>query len=101
MKLSSILFRQSVKLIKTGDVLQVSRNFSASAVNNMRFVQFQKKEGGPKQIGAQLSVEGDIFEISALDSTIPNCMVKFLALDGAIDKAKRLVGLFFYKDLYA
>lgn len=67
-----------------------SRYFSVSVAKNMRFVQFEKA-GGPKQIGAQLSPEGDIFEISALDSTIPNCMVKFLGHDGALDKAKRCV----------
>lgn len=55
----------------------------------MRFVQFERKPGGLKEIGAQLTEGGDVFQISALDSTIPNCMVKFLATEGAVDKAKR------------
>lgn len=60
----------------------------------MRFVQFVKKSGGPQHLGVQLSPEGDIFDISSVDSTIPNSLVKFLATGSEIvEKAKRLVEL--------
>ncbi|XP_017777216.1 PREDICTED: fumarylacetoacetate hydrolase domain-containing protein 2A isoform X2 [Nicrophorus vespilloides] len=57
----------------------------------MRFVQYQKN-GGPQHLGAQISPDGDIFDISAVDSSIPNSLVKFLAAgNGGIEKAKRIV----------
>lgn len=62
----------------------------------MRFVQFKHKTGGPQQLGAQLSIDGDIFDISAVDSSIPNSLVKFLAIgNGVLEKAKRW-DVFFY-----
>lgn len=58
----------------------------------MRFVQFQSKNGGPQHLGAQIAQDGDIFDISAVDSSIPNSLVKFLSTgNGVVEKAKRSV----------
>lgn len=54
------------------------RSFSVQTVRSMRFVQFRGKNGGPQHLGAQLAEGGDIFDISAVDSSIPNSLVKFL-----------------------
>ncbi|XP_065173534.1 fumarylacetoacetate hydrolase domain-containing protein 2 [Atheta coriaria] len=84
----------SVSLVKFAAQLQAqaTRSFSLSHGRNMRFVQFKGKNGGPQHLGAQLSAGGDIFDISAVDSTIPNSLVKFLkAGPSAIEKAKRIV----------
>ncbi|XP_018568234.1 fumarylacetoacetate hydrolase domain-containing protein 2A [Anoplophora glabripennis] len=68
------------------------RNFSLSSSRKMRFVQYRLKTGGPQQLGAQISPQGDIFDISAVDSSIPNSLVKFLATgNGTYEKAKRIV----------
>lgn len=68
------------------------RCFSVSTNNGMRFVQFQSKNGGPQHLGAQISQDGDVFDISAVDSSIPNSLVKFLATgNGVVEKAKRSV----------
>lgn len=56
----------------------------------MRLVQYRLKKGGPQHLGAQISPQGDIFDISAVDSSIPNSLVKFLATgNGIYEKAKR------------
>lgn len=75
----------------TGNNLQqLTRCFSVSAAGKMRFVQFQLKSGGPQHIGAQLSLDGDIFDISAVDSSVPNSLLKFLSEgNGVVEKAKR------------
>ncbi|KAJ8982835.1 hypothetical protein NQ317_014224 [Molorchus minor] len=66
-----------------------NRQFSATSSRNMRFVQYKLKTGGPQQLGAQISNDGDIFDISAVDSSIPNSLVKFLATgNGIYEKAK-------------
>ncbi|GJQ76016.1 hypothetical protein Trydic_g18069 [Trypoxylus dichotomus] len=58
----------------------------------MRLVQFKLKNGGPQHIGAQLSTDGDIFDISAVDSSVPNSLLKFLTDgNGVVEKAKRIV----------
>nr|XP_022918517.1 fumarylacetoacetate hydrolase domain-containing protein 2 isoform X2 [Onthophagus taurus]XP_022918518.1 fumarylacetoacetate hydrolase domain-containing protein 2 isoform X2 [Onthophagus taurus] len=58
----------------------------------MRFVQFQLKSGGPRHVGAQLSIDGDIIDISAVDSSVPNSLLKCLRDgNGIIEKAKRIV----------
>ncbi|CAH1114049.1 unnamed protein product [Psylliodes chrysocephalus] len=58
----------------------------------MRFVQYRLKTGGPQQLGAQISSSGDIFDISGVDHSIPNSLVKFLASgNGLYEKAKRIV----------
>lgn len=68
----------------------VKRNFSVSGCRKMRLVQYKLKTGGPQQLGAQISQGGDIFDISAVDSSIPNSLVKFLADgNGIYEKAKR------------
>ncbi|KAJ8917831.1 hypothetical protein NQ315_010740 [Exocentrus adspersus] len=68
------------------------RKFSLSSKKNMRLVQYRLKTGGPQHLGAQISPEGDIFDISAVDSSIPNSLVKFLANgNGIYEKAKRIV----------
>lgn len=67
-----------------------ARNFSVSTCRKMRLVQYKLKQGGCQQLGAQLSIGGDIIDISAVDSTIPNSMVQFLeGGTSTYDKAKR------------
>lgn len=66
------------------------RQFSLSRKNNMRYVQYRNKNGGQQHLGAQLSVGGDIFDISSVDSTIPNNLVDFLKLgQSTYEKARR------------
>ncbi|GLV40858.1 uncharacterized protein CBL_10033 [Carabus blaptoides fortunei] len=44
-------------------------------------------------LGAQITSDGDIFDLSAVDSSIPNSLVKFLATGKEVrDKAKRVIG---------
>lgn len=65
------------------------RNFSVSSCLSMRFVQYTVN-GGPQRLGAQICTGGDIFDISAVDSTIPNSLPKFLAADKSVhERAKR------------
>ncbi|XP_074033776.1 oxaloacetate tautomerase FAHD2A, mitochondrial-like [Leptinotarsa decemlineata] len=45
----------------------------------MRLVQYKLQSGGQQQLGAQLTIGGDIIDISAVDSSIPNSLVAFLA----------------------
>lgn len=73
------------------------RLISVSSAANMRFVQFKPKSGGPQRLGAQITQDGDIFDISAVDPSISNSLVEFLASsDGALEKAKRSVTDYFY-----
>lgn len=66
------------------------RYFSASTAVNMRFVQFTSADGGVQHLGAQITQDGDIFDISAVDSSIPNSLVKFLGAGKDVrDKARR------------
>lgn len=65
----------------------------ARSTLNMRFVQFTSTNGGPQRLGVQLSQDGDIIDISAVDSSVPNNLVQFL--EGGpklLEKAKRIVG---------
>jgi hypothetical protein len=56
----------------------------------MRFVQFQSANGGPQRLGVQLTLDGDIIDVSGVNSSIPNSLVKFLALGpDYLEKAKR------------
>ncbi|XP_076265233.1 oxaloacetate tautomerase FAHD2A, mitochondrial [Rhynchophorus ferrugineus] len=72
---------------------QFSRKFSVTRKNNMRYVQYKLKSGGPQHLGAQLSPGGDIIDISAVDSTIPNNLVDFLkAGSSTYEKSKRIIG---------
>lgn len=81
----SVLCRVVRQLCK-GD----KRSFSVSHCRKMRLVQYRLKQGGCQQLGAQLSIGGDIIDISSVDSTIPNSMVQFLdGGTGTYDKAKR------------
>jgi hypothetical protein len=69
-----------------------TRSFSTTSSVNMRFVQFTAIEGGPQRLGVQLSHGGDVIDVSGVDSSIPNSMVKFLARGPAVlEKAKRFV----------
>jgi len=68
-----------------------AHGFHSSASRKMRFVQFQSSNGGPQRLGVQLSLGGDIIDVSGVNSSIPNSLVKFLALGPAyLEKAKRL-----------
>lgn len=59
----------------------------------MRFVQFKTKTGGPQHLGVQLSQDGDVYDINAVDSSIPNSLLKFLTTENdPVGKAKTLVG---------
>lgn len=87
---SRILFdkRHAAVLIQIAN----KRDFSITADNKMRFVQFKPRNGGPQHLGAQITQDGDIFDISAVDPSIPNSLVKFLATgNGIVEKAKRSV----------
>ncbi|XP_044753385.1 fumarylacetoacetate hydrolase domain-containing protein 2A-like [Coccinella septempunctata] len=69
-----------------------SRKFSVSKGKPMRYVQFRYKTGGVQHLGAQIAPEGDIFDLSAVDSTIPNSLVKFLKGGSDVQqKAKRII----------
>ncbi|XP_075215368.1 oxaloacetate tautomerase Fahd2a, mitochondrial [Lycorma delicatula] len=58
----------------------------------MRFVQFKSVAGGPQRLGVQLSLDGDIVDVSAVDSCIPNNLVEFLrGGERFIERAKRIV----------
>ncbi|XP_046667724.1 fumarylacetoacetate hydrolase domain-containing protein 2A-like isoform X1 [Homalodisca vitripennis] len=74
--------------------VNLKRQFSVS--NNplrMRFVQFRCLKGGPQRLGVQLTQEGDVIDISAVDSSIPNNLVQFLENGPSLlEKAKRIVG---------
>jgi hypothetical protein len=64
--------------------------FHSSASRSMRFVQFQSANGGPQRLGVQLTLDGDIIDVSGVNSSIPNSLVKFLALGpDYLEKAKR------------
>ncbi|CAG9760117.1 unnamed protein product [Ceutorhynchus assimilis] len=68
------------------------RNFSISATNKMRYVQYKNKKGGKQHLGAQLSIGGDIIDISSVDSSIPNNLVDFLKLgNSTYEKARRII----------
>jgi hypothetical protein len=66
------------------------RTLSATAATNMRFVQYRLKKGGLPHLGGQIAPEGDIFDISNVDHSIPNTLTKFLATgDDVYERAKR------------
>lgn len=72
-------------------ICRFNRRFSVSSSPlKMRFVQFRDLKGGPQRLGVQLSQEGDVIDVSAVDSSIPNNLVQFLENGPSlIDKAKR------------
>jgi hypothetical protein len=56
----------------------------------MRFVQFSGTNGGPQRLGVQLTEDSDIIDISGVDSSIPNSLVKFLhAGPEMLERSKR------------
>ncbi|CAB3373020.1 Hypothetical predicted protein [Cloeon dipterum] len=69
-----------------------SSSFHSSPAANMRYVQFTAASGGPQRLGVQLSQDGDIIDVSGVNSSIPNSLVQFLAA-GPVhqEKAKRIV----------
>ncbi|KAJ8941845.1 hypothetical protein NQ318_005128 [Aromia moschata] len=69
MNLTKILNRQALQKLSSPDS---TRQFSVSSTRKMRFVQYRLKTGGQQQLGAQIAAGGDIFDISAVDSSIPN-----------------------------
>ncbi|XP_011304092.1 fumarylacetoacetate hydrolase domain-containing protein 2 isoform X2 [Fopius arisanus] len=69
-----------------------ARCFSTSKSNDMRFVQFVNKNGGPQHLGVQLKDGGDIIAISSIDSRIPNNLRKFLEGGEVLaQKARRII----------
>lgn len=98
LKAGRFLFRleKSLLNIKTHGIcvnkcsISDKRYFSISTAVNMRFVQFTSANGGVQHLGAQITQDGDIFDISAVDYSIPNSLVKFLASGKDVrDKARR------------
>lgn len=66
------------------------RFFSLGQKLDARYIQYQGPNGGLPRLGAQLGCDGDIIDISAVDSSIPNSLVKFLGAGQDVrDKAKR------------
>jgi 2-keto-4-pentenoate hydratase/2-oxohepta-3-ene-1,7-dioic acid hydratase in catechol pathway len=58
----------------------------------MRFVQFSGNRGSPQRLGVQLTQDGDIIDISGVDSSIPNSLVQLLyAGPEMLEKSKRVV----------
>lgn len=56
----------------------------------MRFVQFRCLKEGPQRLGVQLTQEGDVIDVSAVDSSIPNNLVQFLeGGSNLMEKTKR------------
>lgn len=86
----SFLFSRSNALENLSIHLRPNRKFSLSSYSlRMRFVQF-RSNGGPQRLGVQLSQEGDIIDVSAVDSSIPNNLVQFLESGpDLLEKAKR------------
>ncbi|VEN54027.1 unnamed protein product [Callosobruchus maculatus] len=72
---------------------ETNRNFGVSTTRDMRLVQYKvKNQQGVQHLGAQLSIGGDIVDISGVDSSIPNTLVKMLKEGPEMyDKAKRIV----------
>lgn len=94
-KLSHISFgRQNENYLSSSYFIKrvLYRNFSISSSSRMRFVQFCGTNGGPQRLGVQLTQDSDIIDISGVDSSIPNSLVKFLhAGPEMLEKSKRLV----------
>lgn len=87
---SSLFSRSNIALENVSTPLRPNRKFSLSSYSlRMRFVQF-RSNGGPQRLGVQLSQEGDIIDVSAVDSSIPNNLVQFLESGpDLLEKAKR------------
>lgn len=91
---TNVSFNRAPELISKKfncNINKQQRNFSVAGTSlNMRFVQFTSLNGGPQRLGVQLSQDGDIIDISAVDSSVPNNLVQFL--EGGpklLEKAKR------------
>ncbi|XP_018327595.1 fumarylacetoacetate hydrolase domain-containing protein 2 [Agrilus planipennis] len=83
--------RQSINIKKSVFNFSSVRKLSTSKRVNMRFVQFKVNSGQP-QLGVQVTHDGDIIDVSGVDSSIPNSFVEFLNQgDEALEKAKRIV----------
>ncbi|XP_012268488.1 fumarylacetoacetate hydrolase domain-containing protein 2 isoform X2 [Athalia rosae] len=82
----------TIKTSTTHFLRVASRAFSTSGSQNMRFVQFVNKNGGPQHLGVQLRPGGDITDVSAVDSRMPNNLKKFLeGGEDLLKKVKRIV----------
>lgn len=89
--LNSVTVHLFSQLIRSKNLLGSSvRQFSLTNKRNMRYVQYKNKNGGNQYLGAQLSIGGDIVDISSVDSSIPNNLVDFLKLgQSTYEKARR------------
>jgi hypothetical protein len=66
------------------------RDFSTGSFSRMRFVQFSGNRGSPQRLGVQLTQDGDIIDISGVDSSVPNSLVQLLqAGPEMLEKSKR------------
>jgi hypothetical protein len=86
------LGRQNEKHLSSSQFINSAscRSFSVSSSSRMRFVQFSGNNGGPQRLGVQLTQNSDIIDISGVDSSIPNNLVKFLhAGPKMLEKSKR------------
>lgn len=82
-------FRLSKVLFETSKQAQV-RFFGVTTTAKTRYVQYIPPNGGQPHIGAQLECGGDIIDVSRVDTSIPNTLVKFLNSGQEVrDKAKR------------
>lgn len=66
------------------------KDFSTGSFSGMRFVQFSGNRGRPQRLGVQLTQDGDIIDISGVDSSVPNSLVQLLnAGPEMLEKSKR------------
>ncbi|EFA10483.2 fumarylacetoacetate hydrolase domain-containing protein 2A [Tribolium castaneum] len=85
------LFNNS-RLLISNKSQHAIRKLSVSTRNEMRFVQYRLKTGGLPHLGGQITQDGDIFDISNVDHSIPNTLTKFLATgDDVYERAKRII----------
>ncbi len=72
----------------------VSSRFLAQFKRGMRLLQFVEVKGGRHSVGVEAEANGSVIDLCKYDSSVPNCMRKFLE-DGerCFDIAKKYVSL--------
>ncbi|VVD04804.1 unnamed protein product [Leptidea sinapis] len=66
------------------------RNFSASAVANMKFVQFTYKNNNPSGVRVGYLEGNEVVDINKVDSSLPTTLIEILKKDGDLDRVNRL-----------